>query len=227
MSSSAQRTAFTLLETLITLGMLVALAALFLPAIMSSRNGDDLELTADNFRALFAALRFRAIDEGRRYTVRFNPGGNTFAIEVPPDDGSTPPPEAPLEDAVNPEGQTVMAVDLEPLEYDSGQLIGVHRLPDGIRWWADGQASASNSPSTAPSAMVTAGRGSASTRSSASAVIDFYPDGTATEMRFGLMDERQTLIRFRVRGITGTVTMQKPENIQTGNAVAASSGGQL
>lgn len=107
------RSAFTFVELLLVLGVLVLLASITWPALL--RNYDDylLKRSAQDVRIQLAATRTRSIDQGTPYQFLFEPGGRRYASvpherttrpSIGPVFASTPVDNLPRESGLLPEG---------------------------------------------------------------------------------------------------------------------------
>jgi prepilin-type N-terminal cleavage/methylation domain-containing protein len=88
-----QRRAFTLLEILLVLAVLVALAAVAYPTLSSMYGDVKVKAAADNVRAAYADARSHAIEDGRPYRFGVQPGTGKFRVAPDVDsfwDGSDP-----------------------------------------------------------------------------------------------------------------------------------------
>jgi Tfp pilus assembly protein FimT len=88
-----QRPAFTLLEILLVLAVLIALAAVAYPTLSAMYGDVKVKAAADNVRAAYADARSHAIEDGRPYRVSVQPGTGKFRIAPDNDtfwDGSDP-----------------------------------------------------------------------------------------------------------------------------------------
>jgi prepilin-type N-terminal cleavage/methylation domain-containing protein len=83
-SRRCRRRAFTLLEIVLVMAVLLIAAALALPAIDAMMAGPKLAAARDMVRARWAETRGRAMEEGRAY--RFAVTENTGKFRIAPDD---------------------------------------------------------------------------------------------------------------------------------------------
>lgn len=66
-----QRWAFTLLEVVLVLGLLVLLTGLVMPNLIGQIEGGRLETSAEQMRSLLTLTRSKAMFDGKRYRIRF------------------------------------------------------------------------------------------------------------------------------------------------------------
>jgi len=72
---------FTLLELMITIGILGILATISIYAWQGYRDNTNLRTAARDIATDIAATRGRAVSEGVQYRMTFNPSGNNYVIE--------------------------------------------------------------------------------------------------------------------------------------------------
>jgi prepilin-type N-terminal cleavage/methylation domain-containing protein len=94
------RPAFTLLEVVLVLAIVVVLTAMLYPSVEAMYSGYRVTAAADMVRGAWAEARSRAVNEGRRY--RFSVRQNSFRVEPDNADASGNDQESsePLEDAL-------------------------------------------------------------------------------------------------------------------------------
>jgi prepilin-type N-terminal cleavage/methylation domain-containing protein len=174
-----QRSAFTLMELLLVLLIIVMMAVLTYPNIESMYAGVKLQAAADHLVSQFATARAHAIDEQRVYRFAIQPGtpqyrlapddpqfwgGDTGAGNQPEDDG-TPPP-------VVIEGSLPGGINFEQLA--SGAQIAASS-PDNGSW---------------------------------ATILLFKPNGGCSDDTTVTMSNGGAPIQVSVRGLTGTVNMK-------------------
>jgi len=77
--------AFTLIEIMIVLGLLVLLTSMAWPAMESQIRASELPESADRVRSMLYMTRCQAVLEHRRYRIRFEPNQQQPIIEYEPD----------------------------------------------------------------------------------------------------------------------------------------------
>lgn len=181
---AARRRAFTLLEVLLTLAVLVILASFAWPALDRLAETERLGKAADRVRARWASARASAIESGQMIVFRYTPGGNSYRVECLETDEDTPP----------------ACLARLPLE---------QTLPKGIRFAPEqGGTDLLTDPLAASDLdveMLMAGSGW-------SAPIVFYPDGTCSDAQLELRDDRQWSVRVTLRGMTGMARASRPQS---------------
>jgi prepilin-type N-terminal cleavage/methylation domain-containing protein len=182
------RPAYTLMELVIVLAVLVVLATLVYPSIDAMYGDYRVTGATDMVRSAWAVARSRAIDESQAYRFSIVPGRGNFRIA--PDNanywgGDAPPPS----DQTTP-----------PLVQDDA-------LPKGVRF-VTADAVGNGAPiqggdSALPPGGIDPGMWTT--------VVTFLPDGTAdqdAELIFNARGARTMVLRLR--GLTGVVIPPRP-----------------
>jgi prepilin-type N-terminal cleavage/methylation domain-containing protein len=177
------RRGYTLFEMIVVVALIALLAALAVPPIESMYAESTLQAAVDQVSGKWAAVRARAVIEGRAYRFCIHSNGSDFrAAPDAPEFWSGG--DAPTEAEVS----------------GDAPLVVQDSLPRGIRFTMDGDV-------PGPGVNVAAGAAGASTDSDAGAwstVAVFLPDGTAQrdgEIRFRSADSGP--IALRLRALTG------------------------
>jgi prepilin-type N-terminal cleavage/methylation domain-containing protein len=177
---------YTLLELLLVLAILVAVASLALPALFSSLESQRLRKAGDQLRAAFGRARVAAMKSGRIQLFRFEPGTGSYVIQEWYGDEERQFDEATLAQSTG--GAMAPA---------AGQGLQT-QLPEGILF-----AAAELQPD-ARAAQLEEQTGALSAGStSASPPIVFYTDGTTSDARVVLANNRARYIVVELRGLTG------------------------
>lgn len=196
---------YTLIEVLLVIALMVAVAALVWPNVTALLEGDRLPRTADDLRGLLVGLRQRAMDEGRAMTLEFQPGSGDFTVRGDPD------PNAPVDARM--QGDTANSftnssnnerkdLDRATPDFDSAEVFGTHALARRLRFERDAQADAlAEAAGPRPGTQLPV--------SNAGIVIRFEIDGSANDAAFWLVDDTNEGIRFEVRGATGVVKVSR------------------
>lgn len=180
--------AFTLLEILLVLALLVVIAAVATPSIARFARTQELRSAGDVVRGEWARARVQAMKSGRVHVFVFEPDGSRYSVDywIADDDAleagdSTSQPAA---EATEPEGSGMLAEE----------------LPQGVRFMLG------DSEATARSAEVEAdlpAAGGAETDVTWSRPILFYSDGTTSTAEITLANEQGRAVRVSLRGLTG------------------------
>jgi prepilin-type N-terminal cleavage/methylation domain-containing protein len=184
------RAAFTLIELMIVLVILVLASAIAYPAVKMTLRSQRLKSAAETMRIEWSRAHVKAMKTGRIQVFRYEMGGSQFsiqpwiaadegteaAVDQAPGFGSTPVAADPLDDAVTktlPEGVTFAAGDAK---FDSR----AYEVEDFFQQSGSGDAVAWSRP------------------------VLFYPDGSASDSYVIVTDEQQKAYRIQLRGLTGT-----------------------
>lgn len=200
--AGGQAAGYTLIEVLLVIALMVAVAALVWPNATALIEGDRLPRTADDLRGLLVGLRQRAIDEGRSFTIEFQQGSSEFAVRA---DEAAPDP---LDDANQPQAVSSTSngppTDWERAtpEFDSPEVFGSHQVAAQLRFEPDAEAEAQAAASgPRPGVQAPSQRSAISVR--------FEIDGSANDCAFWLVDGSNEGIRFEVRGATGVIKVAR------------------
>lgn len=190
--TAAERRAFTLLEIMLTLGIIVAVAVLAWPALDRALIRQRLLKAADRIRAEWCGARVDAMESGQNYVFRYAPEGDRFQIR----------PQA-TEVTGDQELFGDVLADVPGVGVPSGQNAEKPpKLPEGVVFLA-GETAAD----TRAAMAVSEGDQTNALASGWSNPILFYPDGTTSTARLVLRNERNRCIELNLRGLTGTVTV--------------------
>ena len=199
----AKRRAFTLMELLLTLCLLVVLASITWPAIGRPMARQRLREAADQVRAEWVKARVKAMSTGMLHVFRYAIDGDHYVIEVQEDEEST--------DAAS--------IDAAENTDVANERTQQRHLPEKVKFSATQAAGATATDATAAStdnpAIAQGVPTSSSNDSSLSAPIIFRPDGTCSTVRVRLENEYQQVVELAMRGLTGVVTVGE---VQAGSA---------
>lgn len=183
------RQAFTLLELVLVMTILVMLAAISYPSIDAMYGSYRVEAAADQVRAAWAQARTHAMNEGRAY--RFNIVPNKGNFRVAPDGNEYW------------SGRGEVPTDADP---DNPALVLEDSLPKGIRFTTPDspQATDDGAETSLPRGEVDQGMWSNN-------AIVFLPNGTVQDdasLWFHAQGARP--VGLRLRALTGSVTTISP-----------------
>ncbi len=186
------RTGLSLLEMMLVLAVLVAAAAVALPALHGPMSDQRLRKAADLVLAQWSRARLEAMKSGQMQVFRYEIGTEYYQVQ-PRFDGSFL-----LEGSAD--AQRLMTPDMlqNPGPDGRDSLLGVagQRLPSGATFFAgrtDTDARMMQLQSEDPNVILSG---------TAAQPIVFYPDGTATQAVLVLTNER-FFVQLRLRGLTG------------------------
>ena len=189
-AAAPRRRAFTLLELLLVLGVLVIVSSMAWPVLDRLLTSERLAKSADRVRASWIAARTSAIESGRILAFRYEPEAGRFRLE--------------LRDELEDSGEALPAsVAKLPLE---------QTLPDGVRFAAAKEDLTSlEEPPTENSEKPTDLANADQADASLSEPILFFPDGTCSGARLTLRNDRGWSVDLQLRGLTGVVTSGRPQ----------------
>lgn len=185
-----RRTGFTLIEILLVLAILVALAAIAAPAFRGVMQDTRLRAAADTVRTEWTRAHVKAMKTGRIQVFRYELGGAKYSIQ----------PWIAGDDALESSANSSMGFSVAATETaDQGEG---HELPEGTMFVGGDALVESRSLSIEQAA-------SSATRFDAewSRPILFYPDGSTSDAFVLVANEREVGVRIDLRGMTGTTTV--------------------
>ena len=205
-STKRRRAAFTLLELLLALAVLVAVAAITWPALERPLATQRLRRAAEQVRTQWIKTRTKAINAGETFSFRYQPDTARFRVEVQSQDaalleataasmgsqagaGGSTSAGSQSSSASSTSSTSLPAVPAQPLEAE---------LPDGVKF-AGGDVTEDGRAAE----IANRERLMGSVDLSWSQPIFFYPDGTATAARVALVGQRERAIVIELRSLTG------------------------
>ena len=213
LSSVRHRAGMTLMEILLVLALMVAIAALSLPALKGPMENHRLRMSGDMVRVEWSRARVKAMESGRTYVFHYQPELGDFKIEpwyldddylessevIPALAGGPIAGAAGRQPAGQPAGSLASGGIVNPTSTTATSTTELGVLPDGIVFVGseteldDRSAFLSATMSTQASDVVW------------SDPIFFYPDGTSSTTRILLRNSRGRYLMVAVRGLTGVV----------------------
>jgi type II secretory pathway pseudopilin PulG len=175
--------AFTLLEVVLVLALLVVIAAMTLPSMTGVYARSQLRNGADVVRAALAKTRLTAMETGQAHVFRCQMKGGEFQTGSLAEFLSTGAESIP----------SVLPTDEAQASSMTSLRLELTRLPGGVIF-ADG--------AFAPSPQLIALKGEGTSAVWSQPII-FQPDGTCNDATFLLANDRQQTIRLTLRGMTG------------------------
>ena len=190
-NSTPSHSGYTLMELLLAMGVLIAIAGIAWPLVQGQFERYRLKSEVENVRSKLASTRIRAIDSGLMYQFLYEPGGRNFIV-VPFEGLET---EAEQVDAgggslyriAGSLSENVMFETSEDAAMTSGELPGLSVISDDFL---------SGLPRSLELSSV-----------SWSQPILFFPDGTAVTAAFNVVDANKQFVRISVRELTGAVSV--------------------
>ena len=185
------RRAFTLVEVLLTLVILVTVSGLAWIALQRPLARQRLHSAADAVRTEWCQARVDAMKSGHTYAFRYLVHGDRYHLGPQDDPSAVASPSA-----AQPSSLDEDALDDDPLPPPVDKS-----LPQGIRFLGPAGsgdlAGMSDDPETE----------TADDGNDWSDPIYFYADGSASDARVMLASSRHSAMRLSLRGITGAVTV--------------------
>lgn len=189
-SSRNSRRAFTLVELLLVLAVLVLLAAISVPVFYRSVRDATLRSAAEQVRTEWNKAHIKAMKSGRIQVFRFQSDGRKFQIE----------PYTAVDDTIDAVNSTSTFAPPPPATSpDSADENSRSQLPEGIKF-LEGMTAEEERAKAVEESM--GGGGGAWSRP-----ILFYPDGVSSDAWLVVADEHNSAIRVELRGLTGLAVL--------------------
>lgn len=186
----SRRAAFTLLEMLLVLALLLVLVSVVWPAVLRISASNRLRQCMQDLNSAFAAARVRAIDQGVMYQVFLEPGGRQYLV-VPVDQGLLGGESSGAHTGTIATSQAVLSGKL-PEEFQFSQETSAVVMEAAVPY-----AWLSNLPNSKDWNWM-----------QGAFPITFYPDGTAAfDLNQDVLKEKSSVARIQLRGLTGTTTV--------------------
>jgi prepilin-type N-terminal cleavage/methylation domain-containing protein len=185
------RDAFTLLEVVLVLALIVVLAALTMPALDGPLATRRLQSAADQVCAAWIRARLWAMDSGQVHVFTCDLEQGTY--RVAPYDGLNGQATNVVGDGVDVD----LPRDVHAVVPRSPLSEG--HLPENVIFASGQTADAPPMAAGGPSGGALGAAGLA-----AGAPIVFYPDGTSSTAEVWLLNDRGQAVPVRLRGLTGT-----------------------
>lgn len=176
------RSAFTLVEVMLTLCLMVVLAALAWPVLDKPFASRRLRVAADKVRVAWCGARIDAMNSGTIFAFSYEIDGHTFRVA----------PQATGESS--------------NMTWDSGAIAGSGiatsgKLPDDVSFVASEMSYGSQSSGQLANATAADGE------QGWSQPILFFPDGTTSTSQLVLRSQHGRCIEVKLRGLTGVATV--------------------
>ncbi|QDU26148.1 hypothetical protein ETAA8_12220 [Anatilimnocola aggregata] len=187
-TSCRARGAFSLMELMVVLVIMVLAAAVAMPALTGSLRAQRLKSASETMRIEWSRAHVKAMKSGRIQVFRFEVSGRKFTLQpwLAADEATEGNPI----DSVASFG-TAPETALDDCE--------TKELPEGITF-AGGDAKFDTRAYEVEDFMMQ----NNTSAEQWSRPILFYPDGSATDSYVIVADEKQAAIRVQLRGLTGT-----------------------
>ncbi len=198
-SMSTRQRGVTLLEMLLVLGLLVAIAALTMPTVSRPLENHRLRKSADQIRAEWTKARALAMESGRTYVFRYEPESDGY--EVQPwysDEDYLESSQLTGTGGAGTPGATSAPL-AAPIANQAAAAVMKH-LPEGIVFVT------SDTPQDVRGLIAVQGTNALQNQdTSMSSPIFFYPDGTSSTARLFVKNPSEYYVKISLRGLTGVV----------------------
>ena len=183
-----RRQALTLLELLLVVALLTALAGVSWPLLQKPLESVRLRRAADGVRAEWSAARVAAMVSGQIHAFRFAQESDGYAV-------------APWEDPV---GANLAASGAVATIDSDGARRETAQLPEGIVFVASGSVpDGSFEPAAATTSSTDSLSGDSDADFSGESTVLFYPDGTTSDATLTLRNAQAATVAILLRGLTG------------------------
>lgn len=195
-----KRRAFTLLEMLLVLAIMVVVFAAAAPALRGVMRDAALKNAADTVRIHWTKAHVKAMKTGRIQVFRFERDGSRFTVQ----------PWAAADDQIE-AAPAVQGFGTAEEETASPRLdeSSAVSLPEGTKFVA-GAAALEGRSQAVEKDIKDANRFEADW----SQPILFYPDGSSSDAWVIVANERDVAIRVDLRGMTGTTTLGEITDVE-------------
>jgi hypothetical protein len=176
------------MEMVLVLAVMVAVAAIVLPALQGPLNDQRLRKAADLVLAQWATARVTALSTGRMQVFRYQSGTDQYQVQAWFSES----------DAVEASAMDEVRQPVEfsnPSQRPSSLGVAGVQLPDGITFFLGETFTDARLAHTGIEASADGGP-------TADQPIVFYPDGSASDARLVLTNER-FYVELKLRGLTG------------------------
>jgi Tfp pilus assembly protein FimT len=190
------RPALTLLEILLALSVIVALAAIAIPVLQGPLAVARLKGGAQQLQSLLGQARLLAMSSGENCIVRYVIGSNEYALEP----WSAIDPTLATDDSLLDPMQVLTNSQQRTLPPDV--VFAQHDIEADVR--------------STTSSMMFDERQQQQATAAAESRLFFYPDGTSSTARVILANKDGRLIAVMLRGLTG---MARIEEVQSQEAL--------
>ncbi len=190
-----QARGLTLLEVLLVLAVLVAIAGISWPALNRPLTNYTLRKAADQVRAEWCRARVRAMSTGRAYLFRYMPESDQYWV------GPAEESDFLEAAAASARGGTLEGLSVGPFDA-GGQGDQEKQLPEGVRFGTGQVAADARAQQLLAQLDPAKGVLDCSTEP-----ILFYPDGTTSAARLTLINQQDRAIDVSLRGLTGAVSV--------------------
>ncbi len=182
---TSARRALTLIEVLLVLALLVMLAAVVWPELEPVVASLELRKSAERIRVEWERARVDALSTGRTILFRYEPDSNHYCLQRCPEPQFTPggtadqTTDSTSNGAEAPDREAFLP---EKIHFDSSEISD-----NATDWLGDVTLPATSGEWSDP--------------------VVFYPDGTTSDAKLVLTNQRDQSVELSLRGLTGVVTL--------------------
>ncbi|MEZ6113414.1 MAG: prepilin-type N-terminal cleavage/methylation domain-containing protein [Pirellulaceae bacterium] len=188
-----RRHAFTLMEMLLVLAVIVAVSAMAAPMFRGVLDAKRLSSGGEHVRANMAKAKNRAMRSGRIYVFRYELGGNKFYMQPWYSDEDVLE-ASPTSSAI---GGVSGGAFVDP--FQAPEFL--EELPESVVFVGGDSLSAMRDMSVEQDIAAAGGFVAGWSRP-----ILFYPDGSSSTARIVLQNHRDDMVTVSLRGLTGIAT---------------------
>ena len=190
-----RREAFTLVEVLLVLSLIVILASLVYPSLDRPMATQSLRSGVDDVRTSWVRARIAAMNTGHTFVFRYAPGAGHYVVEC------QIAPELAADLEISGLGSTGGIVQDPTTQYTEDR-----NLPDNVQF-AGGQSAADSRAQVAASTETTTAATAADAQLNWADPILFYPDGQTSTAILRVQNQYGRMIELSLRGLTGVATV--------------------
>jgi type II secretory pathway pseudopilin PulG len=190
------RRAITLLELMLALAILVAMAAISAPTINRTWERYRVKLAGDQLRAAFSRAHVQAMRTGQTQVMRFEVGGDQYAVQ----------PWVAGDEMINASAQE--AFEQTQPQYQS-EAVKPERLPDDVIF----ELAEAKFDTRATEIEEEALR-QRDGQTQWSQPILFYPDGTSSQAKVVVANKRGQAVQVTLRKLTGLTTVSDVSTLE-------------
>ena len=203
----SDRRAYTLLELLLVLAVILAIAGAVTPTVVERMGDYKLKRGCEMARSAISSSRIHAIDLSSVYQFRFEPNGRRY-LAIPTDTEALITSQTGSAAAAS-QGLPRTAIVTGELPEDlSFQAVAISTSPSTMPAAATGLPPGGTDPAWTAAFGHVPNSGNYSS-AAWSAPIIFRPDGSAMEAALNVVDKKGEGFQLRVRELTGEVTVSR------------------
>ncbi|MDX1947603.1 MAG: prepilin-type N-terminal cleavage/methylation domain-containing protein [Pirellulaceae bacterium] len=193
------RRAYTLLEVLLVLAILVVVFAAATPALMGVLARQRLHAAAEQVRVEWTKAHVQAMKSGRIQVFRYELGGNKFTVQ----------PWMATDDSIAPAQTNSFAPTEEERASPRLDESAAIELPEGVRFII-GDAQLESRSIQIEQEISDANQ----YETAWSRPILFYPDGTSSDAFLIVANDKEIGLQVELRGMTGSATIGEPISLE-------------